>query len=172
MKYSHFVLAGLLFCVPMTQTWSATPKANAALVDSKGTKIGEAKLKETKEGVKISLKISGLAAGHHAFHIHETGICAAPDFKSAGGHFNPFHKHHGLQNKKGAHAGDLADLVVSKNGKGKVTVVASQVTLKDGKNSLFHKGGTAIVIHAAADDNKSDPAGNAGARVACGVIKK
>lgn len=147
-------------------------KAHAELVDPAGKSVGTATLTEQKGGVKLMLKVSGLKPGKHGFHIHETGTCTPPDFKSAGGHFNPFQKHHGMENPAGMHAGDLPNLEVKDDGTAEATVVAAGVTLKKGPASLFKEGGTAIVIHADPDDNKSDPAGNAGARVVCGVIMK
>jgi Cu-Zn family superoxide dismutase len=146
--------------------------AKATLVNSQGQKVGEATLTETPQGVKINLKVENLPPGLHAFHIHEKGVCAAPDFQSAGGHFNPFGKQHGLKNPAGPHAGDLPNLTVGEDGKGSLETVATLVTLKEGKNSLLQPGGTSLVLHAQADDDMTDPAGNAGARIACGVIVK
>lgn len=145
-------------------------KARADIVDSAGKSIGTATLTEQKDGVKVALKVSGLSPGKHGFHFHEKGSCTPPDFKSAGGHFNPFHKHHGMQNPKGKHAGDLPNLEVKEDGTAEVAVVAAGTTLRKGSGSLLKEGGTAIVIHAQPDDNMTDPAGNAGDRVACGVV--
>jgi Cu-Zn family superoxide dismutase len=146
--------------------------AKATLVNSQGQKVGEATLTETPQGVKIALKVENLPPGVHAFHIHEKGVCATPDFQSAGAHFNPFGKHHGLKNPAGPHAGDLPNLTVGADGKGSLETVATLVTLKEGKNSLLQPGGTSLVLHAQADDDLTDPAGNAGPRIACGVIIK
>ena len=150
----------------------APKKAKATLINPQGQKVGEAKLAETPNGVKIVMTVENLPPGVHAFHIHEKGLCTPPDFKSAGGHFNPFGKKHGLKNPQGPHAGDLPNLVVGTDGKETVEIVASLVTLKPGKNSLFKPGGTSLVIHQGPDDYLSDPAGNAGPRIACGVITK
>ncbi len=169
------LIAGLGFLFLSTAVLSAekgAATAKADLADSQGKKVGTAKLRQTSGGVKISLTVSGLAPGEHAFHIHSVGKCEGPDFKSAGAHFNPYSKKHGLKNPDGAHAGDMENIKVGSNGSGKAAVVNKQVTLGDGPNSLFHEGGTAIVIHASPDDNVTDPAGNAGARVACGLINK
>jgi Cu-Zn family superoxide dismutase len=147
--------------------------AKATLVNAQGQKVGEARLTETANGVTINMIAENLPPGVHAFHIHEKVDCQAPDFKSAGGHFNPFGKHHGLKNPEGPHAGDLPNITVGTDGKAKVSVAAKLVTLKEGeKNSLFQTGGTSLVIHANPDDEATDPAGNAGDRIACGPITK
>ena len=148
----------------------AAKTAKADLANSKGEKVGKANLKETPKGVSLSLEVSNLPPGVHGFHIHAVGKCEAPDFKSAGGHFNPEGKKHGWENPEGHHAGDLQNLTVDAQGKAKVKLVVTGVTLGEGPNSLFQPQGTAIVIHANPDDMKTDPAGNAGARIACGVI--
>ncbi len=154
------------------QSSSAPETAKCALTNPQGQKVGEAQLEETGQGVKISLKVENLPPGVHAFHIHEKGACSPPDFASAGGHFNPFGKHHGLKNPQGPHAGDLPGITVGADGRGSLETVATLVTLKPGKNSLFQPGGTSLVIHEKADDDMTDPAGNAGARIACGAITK
>jgi Cu-Zn family superoxide dismutase len=151
---------------------SPTPTAKATLVNAQGQKVGEATLTETAGGVKIDLTVENLPPGPHAFHVHAKGVCTGPDFVSAGGHFNPFGKHHGLKNPQGPHAGDLPNLTVGPDGKGRATVVDTLVTLKEGGNSLFQPDGTSLVIHEKADDDLTDPAGNAGARIACGVISR
>jgi Cu-Zn family superoxide dismutase len=151
---------------------AAVPTAKATLVNTQGQKVGEATLTETAQGVKIDLRVENLPPGVHAFHIHDKADCTSHDFMSAAGHFNPFGKQHGLKNPQGPHAGDLPNLTVGPDGRATVSVVASLVTLKEGKNSLFQPGGTSLVIHEKADDDVSDPAGNAGPRIACGPITK
>ena len=152
----------------LPQSTSVTVK----LGDAKGDSIGTAVLSPDAAGVKIALAISGLSAGEHAIHVHGTPQCEGPAFTSAGGHFNPEQKQHGLNNPQGPHAGDMPNFTVDATGRSSATVVAPGVTLDDGPRSVFTGGGTALVIHAQADDMKSEPAGNAGARIACGVIRK
>ena len=152
---------------------SAPLTAKAVLKDPQGQTVGQAKLTETPQGVKIELQVEQFPPGEHAFHIHEKALCTPPDFADAGGHFNPYGKEHGLNNPKGPHAGDLPNITVGPDGKASFETVAKLVTLKPGeKNSLFHSGGTSLMIHAHPDDMVSDPAGQAGPRIACGAITR
>ena len=122
--------------------------------------------------MSIKATLHDLPPGVHAFHFHSKAQCDAPDFKSAGPHFNPDGKKHGLENPEGHHAGDMNNFTVTTKGRAKVKIVNKDVTLGDDSHSLFSNGGTALMIHAKADDMKTDPAGNAGDRIACGVITK
>lgn len=160
------LLGGGLLAVPIK-----AETAKAVLANAQGEPVGTATLKSVKGGAEIALKARNLPPGTHAMHIHAVGKCEPPDFKSAGPHFNPYHKQHGVKNPQGAHAGDLPNFTVNAKGTARVKTVAKGVKLsgEDG-NSLLRPGGTALVIHADADDEMSDPAGNAGARIACGVI--
>ena len=170
MKAAVILISALFLASTANLAEARSPKAIAELIDTNGEAIGEATLEETPEGVKIALIASLLPPGTHAFHIHEQGSCEPPDFKSAGGHFNPRGKKHGVKNPQGHHAGDLPNLVVGADWKVDIEVIAGGVTLGPGKNSLISEKGTALIIHADPDDDATDPSGNAGARIACGVI--
>ena len=168
-----------LLCVPLVLVAAAAssqapPKATATLKNAQGQEVGTATLAHTIRGTAVTINgtFSKLPPGTHAIHVHTVGTCTAPDFTSAGGHFNPAGKQHGSANPQGSHAGDLPNFEVDAQGNGTISFAVPDMTLNDGPNSLFHTGGTALVIHANADDNKTDPSGNAGARIACGVIER
>lgn len=144
--------------------------AQAKMIDTEGNDVGEAMFTEGEDGVLISLHLKNVPEGQHGIHIHTVGKCEPPKFESAGAHFNPTHKKHGFDNPEGPHAGDLPN-VSSENGEIVSELVAKNVTLEKGMaNSLFDEDGSSIVLHEKADDYVTDPAGNSGARIACGVI--
>jgi Cu-Zn family superoxide dismutase len=148
------------------------PGAVADLFDVTGRPVGKVTFRAVRGGARFTAVVKGLEPGAHGIHVHAVGLCEGPDYKSAGGHFNPTGRKHGLQNPEGHHAGDVPNLVVGAAGKGKVTATLPGATLGTGPDSLFHEGGTAVVIHADRDDGRSDPAGNSGARIACGTIRR
>ena len=161
-----------LACLVGTVTLSAQMK-HVDLKDAKGNSVGMAMVTPVKGGgVSIDLDVHGLTPGEHAIHFHAVPKCEGPDFTSAGGHFNPAGKKHGMQNPEGAHAGDMMNFTVDAKGNAKTTIANKNVTMGAEPNSLYTAGGTALMIHAAADDMKTDPSGNAGARIACGAITK
>jgi len=153
-------------------TSAMAQSAHADIVNAQGQKIGTAEIRPSGSGVRIDVSVSQLPPGTHGIHIHNVGKCDGPDFASAGPHFNPTSKKHGKDNPEGPHAGDLPNLEVNAGGEGKASVVDPNASFREGSNSIFHDGGTALVIHANADDYKTDPSGSSGARIACGVIVK
>jgi Cu-Zn family superoxide dismutase len=163
------LMALVLVCAPTLA--SAAGMAIAELYEPGRNHVGIATLTEGSNGVTIAVNVHGLPSGIHALHIHTMGSCERPDFKSAMGHFNPYGRKHGLRSPDGAHAGDLLNITIGPDGTGAVIVAAPLVTLGKGENSLFREGGTAIMIHAGPDDYMTDPTGNAGPRIACGVIR-
>lgn len=142
------------------------------IINEKGAKIGTATFTQLAKGVQIDVSASGLKPGLHGIHIHETGKCEIPDFKSAGAHFNPTSKQHGYDNPSGEHAGDLSNLVAGTDGKAQAQFVVTTVTLQKGEtNSLLKNGGTALIIHEDPDDMHTDPSGNSGNRIGCAIIQ-
>jgi Cu-Zn family superoxide dismutase len=151
---------------------AAAQTARAALKDAQGQDVGTVDLTETLAGVLLKLVVKGLTPGEHAVHVHAVGKCEPP-FDSAGGHFNPGTKKHGLLAPEGPHVGDMPNLHVPASGEVIIEILNPAITLeKDKPDSVFGANGAAIVIHAGADDYKSDPAGNSGGRIVCGVIQQ
>jgi superoxide dismutase, Cu-Zn family len=164
---------GVLLLSALACERAGTDTTKVELRNAQGESVGTATLEAVPDGVKIVLQASRLPPGRHGFHFHAAGRCEPPDFSSAGSHFNPQGKEHGLENPAGPHAGDLPDLMAGPEGTVQAEVVAPHVSLETTvANSLFQPDRTALVIHADPDDQKTDPDGNAGARIACGVITK
>ena len=169
----RLVFALVVFVAALAFALAAFAKTGVHIKDAQGKDVGTAVLWDAGKGkLGLELSLHDLPPGEHALHFHQVPKCEAPDFKSAGPHFNPEGKKHGLDNPEGHHLGDLDNFTVDAKGKAKFRREISDVTLGTDAHSLFSNGGTAIVIHAKADDRKTDPAGNAGDRIACGVITK
>jgi superoxide dismutase, Cu-Zn family len=150
---------------------AAQESATANLQNQQGEDVGTVELRQMPTGVHIIARLTNLPAGEHGFHIHETGVCEG-DFTSAGGHFNPDGSEHGFLVEGGPHAGDLPNIHVPESGELTVEYVNDRVSLEEGaEGTLFDDDGSAIVIHSDPDDYQSQPAGDAGARIACGVIE-
>ena len=157
-----------------TSKKSTSTELKVNLVNSQGQPAGTVSFKPVKQGVKMTVKLENIPFGEHGVHIHQNAVCDAPDFKAAGGHFNPSGKHHGFQNPDGHHNGDLpGNVSVGENHKGQASFVLTDVSMDPNlPNSIFANGGTSVVVHEKADDMKTDPTGNAGNRVACAVVKQ
>jgi Cu-Zn family superoxide dismutase len=175
MRISYFLAAtgaAALFVAAAVSSAAAETLANAQLKDGSGKAMGDVDLVQTPAGVLIKLQLKGIAPGEHAFHVHAVGKCDAPSFESAGPHFNPTNHKHGMLSGEG-HAGDMPNLHVPQSGELSVEVFNPAISLDKGKpNSVFDNDGSSLVIHAKADDYKSDPAGNSGDRIACGVLQQ
>ena len=168
----------LAACGPKTESLGRVGGAppslmlSTRLLTAEGNSLGEVELLQMAEGVQLIATVKGLPAGQYAMHLHGVGRCVGPDFTSAGPHFNPAGKRHGRDNPMGAHAGDLPNLAVTEKGIGEMSLLLPGLRLADGDTPLLDADGAAVVLHAKADDYRSDPAGNAGSRIACGEVRK
>ena len=166
------LVAGAL-CAGFAAVAHAQQSITVELADTETALVGTATMTQGPKDVTIVLELKGLTPGEHALHLHTTPECTGWTLASAGGHFNPTNKKHGLKNPDGPHAGDLGNFTVGANGTAKTTLSAAGLTLAaDAPNSVFAKGGTALIIHEGRDDMTTDPEGGVGERIACGAIKK
>lgn len=169
------IAAALTAAVAQSPATDTAPKQiKVKILNSAGKDAGFATFKTVKKGVKVKIELKDLSFGPHAVHIHQNAVCDAPDFKGAGGHFNPDDKQHGYMNPMGHHNGDFpASVSVGEDHTGEATFVVNSISLDPAApNSLFLHGGTSIVVHEKADDQKTNPSGESGNRIACGVIKQ
>lgn len=174
MPSTALVLIALIACSSAQVSRNSVARATAVIFDINGAPVGTAQLSQDGNGL-VNVEIASLAlpAGTHGIHFHAVGKCegGSTAFSTAGAHYNPLGKEHGLENPNGPHAGDAPNIVTPAAGVGKVSFNTSRVSLTPGAISLFDADGSAIVVHANADDQVSQPSGNSGARIACGVVR-
>ncbi|MDG4658275.1 superoxide dismutase family protein [Ectobacillus antri] len=166
------LVVGVSFVVTAACSQGNPKEVEVKLRNAAGDEVGMATMSEQPGGVKIQVKAKGFDPGPHGFHVHGVGECKAPNFASAGNHFNPDEKEHGLLNARGAENGDLPNLMANEQGEIKAEVMAPNISFKEGKKTMYRKSGTALIITENADDGMTQPTGNSGKRLACGVITK
>ncbi|MFD1145348.1 superoxide dismutase family protein [Larkinella insperata] len=184
-RWISFLPGGASFLVLLSMASSITgcrdhqdPSATAtvSLISTSGSNVGSAEMTEDKDGmVTLKVNVTSLPAGSHGIHFHEIGAAdpqAAPAFATSGEHYNPASRKHGLENPEGTHAGDLPNLVVDAQGRGSLVTTTDRITLTDGPKTLFDANGSSLIIHASIDDQKTDPSGNSGPRIAGGVVER
>jgi superoxide dismutase, Cu-Zn family len=164
------LMVSFLGCASAGTPGGAT--ATATVRDASGSSLGVLRLESVSGGTRLTGQLTGLTPGAHGIHLHAVGRCEAPGFTSAGDHFNPRSTKHGLVNPEGPHAGDMPSIGADASGRAVVDHTTALVTLGSGASSVFDADGTAIVVHASGDDQRTDPSGNSGSRVACGIIER
>ena len=172
MRAAGLVVVALLLAGCSSMMSGGDNAAVAELTNTSGQSVGTARFTQAGNVVRILVEAKGLPPGPHGAHIHAVGKCDPPDFNSAGPHFNPTNKQHGALNPQGSHAGDLPNLTVGPDGTGRMETTTEQLSLGSGPSSVWDADGSALVVHASPDDFKTDPTGNSGGRIACGVLVK
>ena len=173
MRFATVTALGAVLVLATTTAFAQPAgQATAELRDPQGQVVGSATMTQESGGVRVNAQVRNLPPGPHGIHIHAVGRCDPPDFMTAAGHLNPENRQHGLRNPQGPHAGDLPNIEIAADGTAQYNALASMVTLGAGANSLFDADGSALVIHANPDDDVTDPTGNSGGRIACGVIAR
>ena len=166
----NILIASLLVVAACGGGTAAPAPVESSLRDAQGADVGRVTLRERGERIQVDVRVAGLAPGEHGLHIHAAGKCEPPAFTSAGGHLNPTNLHHGHRNPQGPHLGDLGNLLVGSDGRGQKTVELTGAEARAGLRALLGDSGLAVIVHADRDDEMTDPAGNAGARIACAAI--
>ena len=171
LSIAAFCITALVFYAVMTTVSAAGESASGEVKDASGKSLGKLSLTQDASGaVQVSLQFNDMPPGQHGIHFHAVGKCDGPDFMSAAAHYNPENKKHGLKSPEGAHGGDLPNLVVPASGQGIYQATTKLVTLSAGPTQLITKDGSALIVHANADDETTDPTGNSGGRIACAVV--